>query len=422
MTSLPAAPATSRTRLSRLADAFLVGLRDGGWVRADRLSVYSTALLILEALALVALIATSRHGLDAMGRPLGADFSQVWVAGREALSGQPDAPFDLARHIAEQVKAFGATNAVYSWSYPPIFLLPAAGLAALPYPLALATWQILTLALYLAVVLRAARGTGIEPWRIAVAALAFPAVFVNLTHGQNGLLTAGFLGLGFLALDKRPWLAGLCFGLLAFKPQFALVLPIALLVEQRWRTILGAAATALALSLASLAAFGASPWTAFFATLKTTRQMLMDQGSIVGFEKMQSVYAAVRLVGGGSTLAYAIEAVVAAATLASLIWLLRSEADRRVKSAATIVATLLVAPYSLDYDLTVLAPAIALVASAGVERGLRPFEKSALAAGFFAPLVARPVATLTSIPIGVVILALLYLSILPRGLERRAPL
>jgi alpha-1,2-mannosyltransferase len=48
-----------------------------------------------------------------------------------------------------------------------------------------------------------------------IAALAFPAVFVNLTHGHNGFLTASLFTGALLCLDARPWLAGMLFGLLA---------------------------------------------------------------------------------------------------------------------------------------------------------------------------------------------------------------
>jgi hypothetical protein len=55
-------------------------------------------------------------------------------------------------------------------------------------------------------------------------AAAFPAVFVNIGHGQNGFLTAALLGSALLSLDRRPWLAGALIGLLAYKPQFGVLI------------------------------------------------------------------------------------------------------------------------------------------------------------------------------------------------------
>src|ERR1044072_8445603 len=44
---------------------------------------------------------------------------------------------------------FGPDTTFYGWHYPPFFLFVAAGLALLPYGLALAVWQIATFLLYL---------------------------------------------------------------------------------------------------------------------------------------------------------------------------------------------------------------------------------------------------------------------------------
>ena len=108
---------------------------------------------------------------------------------RSSISGREDIPY-------------------YGWHYPPAFLLVAAALAALPYLGALLVYQAATLAAYLAVVRRIAGRP--EAWLLA---LAFPAVFVNVTHGHNGFITAALLGGALLVLDRRPLLAGALHGL-----------------------------------------------------------------------------------------------------------------------------------------------------------------------------------------------------------------
>ena len=102
-------------------------------------------------------------------------------------------------------------------------------------------------------------------------ALAFPAVFVNLGHGHNGFLTAALLGFALVNLDRRPVVAGILFGLLAYKPQFGLMIPLVLLATGRWRTMLAAAATVAALALAVTLAFGLDTWRAFFDSAGFTR-------------------------------------------------------------------------------------------------------------------------------------------------------
>ena len=86
---------------------------------------------------------------------------------------------------------------------------------------------------------------------------------------------------------------------------------------------------------------------------------------------------------------------------AALAWLWRSDASYRLKAAALPIASILATPYSLDYDLMVLAPSIAFLAVEGYERGFRAWEKTALALLWFMPLIARTVAEQTLIPLAV---------------------
>ncbi len=384
-------------------------LRSGDWLTPERLRVYPLILLAIFGAAIIAVVALSDGRMGPNQLPLGSDFSQVWIAGKETLAGNPDMPYDVARHIAAQRQEFGAQSGVFGWHYPPYFLAPAALLAHLPYLQALLLWQGATLALYLLVMAAIMRDSVIAPKFVVSAALAYPAVIINLGHGQNGFLTAALLGGGFYCLDRRPLLAGVLFALLAYKPQFGLCLPLFLLLDGRWRAIGAAAGTLAVMTLASIAAFGVESWRAFFASLSFTREAVIEQGA-TGFEKIQSVFAAARLLGADVATAYFWQSAVTVMALAALVWLVRSGADARVKAAGAIGATLLSTPYSLDYDLTAFAPAIALLASHGLDKGFRPFEKSALALAYVAPLLARPVATALPMPLGVVALLLLFAS------------
>lgn len=386
----------------------MAALRSGDWATPERLRAYSLILLAMSTLATLAAVATSSDGMGPNNLPLGSDFSQVWVAGKEALAGHPDAPYDIERHAAAQRVEMGPQAGIFGWHYPPYFLAPAALLAGLPYLQALALWQFATLALYLVSIAALLKGSGLGRRWIVVAALAFPAVLVNLGHGQNGFLTAALLGGGFFLLDRRPLIAGAIFALLAYKPQFALALPLALVIGRRWRAMAGASATLLVMTAASVAAFGLSSWRAFFDSFGFTRAIL-EQGAI-GFEKIQSVFAAVRLLGGGVPAAYLWQGLATACALGALALLLSARVDARVKAAGVIAAMFLSTPYSIDYDMTALAPAMALLLSHGLEKGFRPYEKSALAFAYLAPMVARPVAAHFPLPLGVIAVVLLFAS------------
>ena len=202
----------------------LNSIREGDWLTRERIRMICLMLVAGYALAMAALFLTSNGRIDRAGRPLGTDFSQVWVAGKFVLEGKPALPFDPVPHEARQKQEFSETSGFFHWGYPPYFLIVAAFFALFPYALALALWQLSTLPLYMAAVARAAPLPGV--W---LAAAAFPAVFVNLGHGHNGFLTAGLMGFAILWLGTRPWLSGVLIGLLAYKPQFGLLLPLALL-------------------------------------------------------------------------------------------------------------------------------------------------------------------------------------------------
>jgi hypothetical protein len=59
-------------------------------------------------------------------------------------------------------------------------------------------------------------------------AFAFQGTWIAILAGQNSFLTLGLAGMGLALLDRRPWLAGMCIGLIAIKPQFGIVFPVVL--------------------------------------------------------------------------------------------------------------------------------------------------------------------------------------------------
>lgn len=386
-------------------------LRSGRWLTADRARAYSVILLAFYAIAVIGWIALSDGGIDRNGKPIGTDFSSFYAAGSLALEGHAAGIYDMAAHYAREQQIFGAATPYYGWLYPPIFLLVAVPLALLPYSLALIVWQGGSFALYLAVIAailakpRRDDGAIARLW-LPVAA-AFPAVFVNLGHGQNGFLTAGLLGAALLSLQQRPLLSGILFGLLAYKPQFGLLIPVALLAAGQWRAITAATLAVIALMAVTTLAFGADIWWAFAASTETSRKVLLEQGD-VGFEKLQSVFAAIRMWGGGVPLAYWVQGAASVAAIGGVSWLWRTSADRDLKAALLMIATLLASPHALDYDLTISGPAIAFFVASSWSNGFRDFDISLLAAAWITPLLARGIAGLTGIPLGLIAIVVLY--------------
>jgi hypothetical protein len=371
---------------------------------------YAAMVLALALAGLIGLVATSDHRIDRNGKPIGTDFSNVYAAGVLTLSGRASDAYDPAlQHAAEKTVFEGRDVPFFGWHYPPFFLMVAALLALMPYALALLCWLAVSLPAFMATV------HAIVPRRETwLATAAFPAVFVNVGHGQNGFFTAALLG-GFLTLlDRRPALAGMLLGLLSYKPQFGILIPLVLLATARWTAILSAIATVAALIVASTLLFGLGVWHAFADSMAFTRTVVLEAGG-TGWEKIQSLFSAVRMWGGSIDAAYAAQATLALSLAVSVIWLWRSQAAFELKAAALAIASLLVTPYVLDYDMVVLGIAIAFLVRHGLARGFYAYEISLLALAWAAPFLTRSIAGLSGVPLGLIVMLALYAMTLRRA-------
>ncbi len=402
-------------------------LRDGAFLTRARMKLWGLAVIAASAAGLVYILLTAHGMVDAQGRPLGTDFSNVYAAGTLVLDGHPEAPFDPALQHAREQAIFGDATPFYGWHYPPFFLGVAGLLALMPYWLALVVWQGTTALAYVlairAIVSPPADGgpdTAARDPLWLLLAVAFPAVFVNLGHGHNGFLTAALIAGALLQLDRRPLLSGLLFGLIAYKPQFGVLIPLVLAATGRWRTFAAAAATVAALALATTLAFGAGVWPAFLASTRFTRIVVLESGD-TGWHKIQSVFAWVRMWGGGIPLGYLIHVCVSVAVAAGLVRLWRSGAAFALKAAALPLAAILATPYCLDYDMMVLAPTIAFLGVHGIGHGFGRYEKTALAALWIVPLFARAFADATLVPIGTIAMLIACTLLLQRTKSEPAP-
>jgi len=313
--------------------------------------------------------------IDWQGFAIPTDFVNVWSAGRLVLEGHPAAAYDWTLHKQAEIEAVGHAFDKYgSWSYPPPFLLVSAALAKLPYFAAFAVWMGVTWAVF-ALTLREIVGHRLGIFLAA----AFPATLLNLTVGQTGFFTAALIGGTLLLLDRRPVLAGVCLGILTYKPQFGLLFPLVLAVAGYWRTFATAAVVAIAMAVASCLAFGNVTWVAFFAATSMNAKAVLSDG-LLDYAKLQSVFGLVRALGGGETAAWSfqIPAALAIALGVTLIW--RRPVPFELKAAALAVGTLFITPYVFVYDLTILALSTAFLIRMGLRTGFWPGESAALIA------------------------------------------
>jgi len=364
-------------------------------------------LAALSLLGVVAALVTARGGLDPQGKPLGTDFVSFYAAARLAATSGAAAAYDPALHAAAQQAVFPLAHYGYTtFLYPPPFLALCLPLALLPYTVALAAWLAAGLAALATAMHKLLPAGGWLPL------LAFPALLVNAGHGQNAMLTAACFA-GYMVLgDRMPLLAGAALGGLVIKPQLAIAIPIILLCARRWHALLGAGLSATLLCAGATFSLGADAWRAFAAAAPAGGPMLAL--GLNGFAKMPTIFAAVRLVGGGVGLAALAQAAIAAGVLGVAGALAARRPGAGAEGALMAAAALLISPWCFDYDLLLLAPPLAWIAGRAAT-GFLPWEKFSWVAAYVLPLSVRGVATATDVPLGPPVLLLLFFCVCRRA-------
>jgi len=337
------------------------------------------AVVIAYAVFLACAYAYGAWLVSNRGQIIPVDFISVWAAGHLAITGEPAAAYDWPVHKAVEEAGIGHPyDKYFGWHYPPPFLFIAAPLARLPYLSAFLVWMLLSMAAYAATI-RAIVGR-----RIALAlACAFPGVLWNVVDGQNGFMTAAFLGGALAAMERQPVLAGTLLGLLGYKPQFGLLFPLVLAVSGRWRAFLSAALTTVAMIGATWWVFGLQTWRAFFEWLPIASRLILGSG-LAGFGKLQTVFGMVRSLNGSEDLAWLLQIAVAILAAVMVLWIWRRPFAYEIKAAALATASLMCTPYLYLYDLVVLAVPIAFLIRLGLRDG---FLRHEIAAFLFAAIL-----------------------------------
>ena len=250
-----------------------------------------------------------------------------------------------------------------------------------------------------------------------VLALAFPGTLLNLAQGQNGLMIAALFGGAMLWLRPRPILAGILIGLMSCKPQFGLLIPIALICGRHWTVFWSAAATTLIFAGASLLVFGTADWLAFFANLEFATAVLED--GRLPWAKMPSLFAALRLLGAGVEVAYLAQILLALAiaVIVALVWW--RPVPLPLAAAVLASGALLVSPHLNDHDLALLAVPIALIAWHGHKEGWLRGEREILVIAWLTPVLTALVAEPTHLQVGFPCLLATFALAVKRALAAR---
>jgi hypothetical protein len=285
-------------------------------------------------------------------------------------------------------------------------------LALLPFIWSYLIWFLVWLVPFLLVIRKMAPAP-----ETLMLALAFPGTLLNLAQGQNGLMVAALFGAAMLSLGPRPVLAGILIGVLSCKPQFGLLIPIALIFGRHWTAFAAAAATTLAFAALSLLAFGVQDWLAFFANLEFATAVLED--GRLPWAKMPSIFATLRLLGTPVDWAYGAQVLMAlaAAVTVALVW--RRPVPLPLAAAVLTSGSLLVSPHLNDHDLALLAVPIALLAWHAHQAGWLRGEREILVVAWLAPVITALIAEPTDLQVGFPCLLAIFALAAKRALAAR---
>ena len=174
-------------------------------------------------------------GLD-LNAP-GTDWMVFYGAARSFFAGKLDQIFDGERFT-------GYLNAAFSgwltkplpyrpWVYPPTYLLLLLPFGKLTFAVSYFAFQLVS-AVLLGLVLCWKADRPRARAFIIWSALLSPAASINVAMGQNAFLSSALLVGGWRVLRRNPLLGGAVLGMLTVKPQFGLLLPVALLAAREW--------------------------------------------------------------------------------------------------------------------------------------------------------------------------------------------
>ncbi len=288
------------------------------------------------------------------------DFDIFYRVAKITQHGELAKVYDLAQ--TEDLASRYPTNAkMLPYAYPPTTSLINQGLADLPPWLGYVVYQALGLALFALALPRLARDH-----RAAIGVAAASAMILNVSTGQNGLITAGLAGLAMLAL-RRNATSGLvaASACLAIKPHLALGPPLALLIARRWTALALLGLAGLAFSAIGIVYYGPDMLSAWLDSLRQSNAMLaLGEQGMFPIKRMLSIYAFLRFYGASHAVAMTAHVIAAGIALVTAVVLgLRTTKARAF--AISLVASLFISPYLYDYDAAILVIALAAFVADG---------------------------------------------------------
>jgi alpha-1,2-mannosyltransferase len=334
------------------------------WLTAKRLRAHG-CILALSLWSVYVWNISTPGLLDRAGNLKGTDFLHVYTLGSVALEHRGSALYDMnsqAELAGQRVPA--AAGIRYIPLYPPQASIFFAPMARLPYSRMLGIWLALSALLYASctyLVWRTCPSLQRERVAFLILSVAFPGFFHVILWGQTSAIALVCFTLAYFALRRqKEFLAGLALGSLMLKPQLGGAAGVVFLATRNWRIIVGGAISATAQVLVAWAYYGWGPlrdWVGtvvgVFDSLSVLEPKLYQTHSLRTFWNLLLIPPRVSLT---------LYVVSASLVLFAAVVVWRSALPLPVRYASLLLATVLVSPHLIVYDMVILAPVFLLLA------------------------------------------------------------
>ncbi len=327
---------------------------------------------------------------DAQGQLVAGDFLAFYTGGTIVGSGHGPALYDLSYQHDIEHTLIGVPDSPWQpYVNPPLLALALSWVNGVPFATAM---RLFCAAMCAAAAgslvlagrsLPALRGDRMRWLAVCLLVLSFHPIARTMLGGQNTPLTLVLLTGVFAGLHHRhSALAGVCLGLLSYKPQFALFIGLVVLGQQRWRVAVWAIAIGLAHYVVAGVVCGFDwPWA-----------MLDALAIYQPLEAASSYYTHIAILPVcNHSLPAPWNHLVAATAITAVIGLfvvavLRARHSDKLVFGAAVCVTMLISPHLQFYDVGVLVLPVLIGLDDLCARGQQPSEslRGLLCAGYLA--------------------------------------
>ncbi len=333
----------------------------------------------------------------------GSDFGIFWAVTQLLHEGQAIKAYDatVVHQVTQQFMP-SLKKGTFGWFYPPqyfIFLYPLGWFGYL--------WSYLLFegaSLWLAI-LGLRRILPDARWVLLI--LGFGGVAINLGYGQNAFQTLALLTWIIVLQEKAPVRAGILAGIMCYKPQLMLMIPVIFLQNSNWRAIASGMVTLICLVGLSLLLWDANLWLVWLHSMSVASQILAKGGQHY-WSMVDSIYALVHRFGLSSPLSMAVQVIQGLILFGITTRMTKYGTDVDLKNALWILTGLMITPYLIEYETAVLLLPLALYVKSGMRAGWRPKEWIGLVLCYFLVIPSKWLETASDIQLGYFIMLALY--------------